>query len=178
MERPWFKQYAPGVPREIDPDSYTSLITLFDQHAQQYVDSVAFINLSATLTYGELQRQSKLFAAYLQHSGLQVGSRVAIMMPNLLQYTVAMLGILRAGMVVVNVNPLYTAPEVAHQLADANAEALIVVANFAATVEKALPKLSQLKTVIITEIGDMMGAIKGALVNVVVKYIKKMDTTK
>ena len=174
MERPWFRHYAPGVAEEIDADSYTSLITLFDTYAQQNAESVAFINLSASITYGELQQQSKLFAAYLQHIGLQQGARVAIMMPNLLQYTVAMLGILRAGMVVVNVNPLYTAPEVAHQLADAGAEAMIVVANFAATVEKALPKLPLMKTVIVTEIGDMMGAVKGSLVNFVVKHIKKM----
>lgn len=174
MERPWFKHYAPGVPQEIDPDRFSSIIELFDHFAQQYTDSVAFINLSAQLTYGELQLYSERFAAYLQHSGLQKGARVAIMMPNLLQYTVALLGILRAGMVVVNVNPLYTAAEVSHQLADAGAEAMIVVANFASTVEKALPNLPQLKTVIITEIGDLMGAIKGTLINFAVKHFKKM----
>ena len=174
LERPWYSQYSSDVPHQIDADSYASIIELFDKYADIYSDSVAFINLKATLSYGELKLQSIRFAAYLQHLGLQPGARVAIMMPNLLQYTVAMFGILRAGMVVVNVNPLYTSPEVAHQLADAGAEAMIVVANFAATVERALPQLPEMKQVIVTEVGDMMGPVRGSIVNFVVKRIKKM----
>lgn len=174
MNRPWLSHYAPGVPHDIDPEQYESLVDLFDRHSKEFRDDVAFINMSATLTYGQLHDLSERFAAYLQHIGLTKGSRVAIMMPNLLQYTVAMMGILRAGMVVVNVNPLYTAPEVVHQLQDAGAEAMIVVANFAATVEKALPRLPKMIQVIVTEVGDLMGAVKGAVVNFAVKHLKKM----
>lgn len=174
MDRPWYAQYSPDVPHDINPDLYTSLVDYFDQNSQKFADSVAFINLSAKMTYGELGELSRYFAAYLQSIGLKKGSRVAIMMPNLLQYVVAMLGILRAGMVVVNVNPLYTTEEVVHQLDDAGAEAIVVVANFASIVEKALPRLPHISQVIITQIGDLMGAVKGRIVNSVVKYIKKM----
>ncbi len=174
MDRPWFSHYAPGVPYEIDPERYESLIDLFDQHVEKFRDSVAFVNMNATLTYGQVQDLSARFAAYLQHRGLQKGSRVAIMMPNLLQYAIAMMGILRAGMVVVNVNPLYTAKELVHQLDDAGAEALIVLANFANTVERALPKLPRLLNVIVTQVGDLMGPLKGRLINFAVKYLKKM----
>ncbi len=174
MNKPWFASYAPGVPHDIHPDQYESLVDLYDQHSKKYFDSVAFINMGASLSYGQLHHLSERFAAYLQHIGLQKGARIAIMMPNLLQYTVAMMGILRAGMVVVNVNPLYTSSEVAHQLKDAGAQAIIVLANFAVTVEKALPQLPEIQSVIVTQIGDLLGTIKGVLVNFAVKYLKKM----
>ncbi len=172
-EKQWFSSYSDGVPHTINPDTYLSLIDLFDMHSKDNADSVAFINMGATLTYTQLHDLSCNFGAYLQHKGLKKGSRVAIMMPNLLQYVVAMMGTLRAGMVVVNVNPLYTAPEVSYQLNDAGAEALVVLANFAATVQKALPEMPTVKEIIVTEIGDLMG-FKGHLVNFAVKYIKRM----
>lgn len=174
MDQPWLASYAPDVPKEIDPDRYPSLIALFDSRVKTRAHEVAFTNMGATLTYQQLHDHSILFAAYLQSLGLQKGARVAIMMPNLLQYTVAMIGILRAGLVVVNVNPLYTAPEIKHQLNDAGCEAIIVVANFAATLSEALPHIPSLKKVMITEIGDLMGAIKGCMVNFAVKHIKNM----
>jgi long-chain acyl-CoA synthetase len=174
LDKPWYAHYAPGVPHDINPDLYKSLIDYYDKHSEEFLDSVAFINMSSHLTYGELHDLSVRFAAYLQSIGLRKGSRVAIMMPNLLQYAVAMFGILRAGMVVVNVNPLYTAPEVVHQLEDAGAEVMVVLANFASTVEKALPKLPKITEVIVTEIGDLMGSVKGKLINFAVKHFKKM----
>ncbi len=174
MDQPWLANYAPGVPYEIDPDRYPSLVALFDGRVKTRADEVAFINMGATLTYQQLHDQSVLFAAYLQGLGLQKGARVAVMMPNLLQYTVALVGILRAGLVVVNVNPLYTAPEIKYQLNDAGCEAIIVVANFAATLAEALPCIPSIQKVMITEVGDLMGVIKGNIVNFIVKHIKGM----
>lgn len=173
LQEPWFSSYESDVPHDINPDEYASLIDLFDQHAKERGDATAFINMKASLSYTQLLRASEHFAAYLQSIGLEQGARVAIMMPNLLQYTVAMIGILRAGMTVVNVNPLYTSAEVVHQLNDAGAQAVVVVENFAATVEKALPSMPSVSTVIVTAIGDMMGW-RGPFISFAVKSLKKM----
>jgi len=174
MERIWYKSYSPGVPETINPDAYPSLIEMFEKFSKQYANFPAFSNLGTKLTYRELDSLSLQFAAYLQQGlQLQKGDRVAIMLPNLLQYPVALFGILRAGLVVVNVNPLYTPPELEHLLKDSGATTIIVLANFAQTVEKTLESTS-IKNVIITEVGDLMGALKGSLVNLAVKYIKRM----
>jgi len=174
MERIWYKQYPPDVPKTIDPDVYSSLIEPLEKFCKQYADLPAFSNLGTKITYSELDTLSLQFATYLQHSlKLQKGARVAIMMPNLLQYPIALFGILRAGLVVVNINPLYTAPELEHLLKDSEVETIIVLANFAHTVEK-VQKNTPLKHIIITEVGDLMGMLKGSLVNLVVKYIKRM----
>lgn len=162
------------MPYTINPDTYSSLIDLFDRRAHDYADSTAFTNFGTRLSYKKLHHLSQQFAAYLQSQSLKKGSRVAIVMPNLLQYAVVMIGVLRAGMVVVNVNPLYTAPEMVHQLNDAGAEAIVILENFAITLQHALPEMPQLKTVIITKMGDLLGGLKGTLINAVVKYVKRM----
>lgn len=174
MEKIWLKSYPPGVPADIDMDEFASLAHVFHQSCRKFADRPAFNNLGTTLTYADLERESRAFGAYLQSlPGLQRGSRVAIMMPNLLQYPVALFGVLRAGMVVVNVNPLYTAPELEHQLKDAGADAIVVVENFAATLQKALAG-APVKHVITTAIGDMVPAPKRWIVNYVVRHVKKM----
>lgn len=170
----WLKNYPPGVPEEIDLQVYSSLADFFTQTCQRYKDHTAVSNFGSTLTYQQLEQLSKQFAAYLQQElGLQKGERLAIMLPNVLQYYVAMFGALCAGLVVVNVNPLYTAPELVEELLDAKVETLIVLANFAHTVEKAYERLP-LKQVIVTEIGDLFSFPKSWVFNNVARYIKKM----
>ncbi|GAB3627360.1 long-chain fatty acid--CoA ligase [Pandoraea terrae] len=173
MEKVWLKSYPPGVPAEIDVNAYRSLLDLFLQSCHKFADRPAFHNLGTTLTYSDLERLSLDFAAYLQSLGLARGARVAIMSPNLLQYPVAVFGILRAGLVVVNVNPLYTAGELEHQLKDSGAQAIVVIENFAATLQKALPN-TPVKHVITTHVGDLVPAPKRWIVNYVVKHVKKM----
>lgn len=174
MEKIWLASYPPGVPEEIDPDAYPSLTHLLDESCSRFADKPAFSNMGKTITYSELDESSKAFAAYLQHAmGLKKGDRVAIMMPNLLQYPVALFAVLRAGGTVVNVNPLYTPRELAHQLKDSGAKIILILANFAHVLEKALPK-TDVETIIITEIGDMLGFPKRLIVNFAVKRIKKM----
>lgn len=173
MEKTWLKHYDPRVSAEIDPDRYSSVVDIFEQSVAQYKDQVAYINMGHSMTFTELDALSKQFAAYLQNSGLQRGDAVAIMMPNLLQYPVAMFGILRAGMVVVNVNPLYTARELKHQLIDANVKAIVIVENFACTLEKVIAD-TPVETVLLTALGDMLPAPKRWVVNAVVKHVKKM----
>ena len=174
MEKIWFKNYQKGVPHAINDHDYSSLVHLFEESCQKYAQNTAYTNLNFDLTYQKLNQYSLALAAYLQHLNLKKGDRVAIMMPNLLQYPIALFAILRAGLVVVNTNPLYTAEELAHQLNDAGAKAIIVLANFAHTVEKALPKMPALKHILVTEVGDCLSIMKRFLVNNVVKYIKKM----
>ncbi|EHL30154.1 AMP-binding protein [Legionella drancourtii] len=174
MDKRWFEQYQNGVPHEIDPSQYSSLVALFKESCTKYATNTAYSNLGTDISFAKLNELSRDFAAYLQQLKLEKGARVAIMMPNLLQYPVVLFGILRAGYVVVNTNPLYTSDEVIHQMNDAGAEVIIVLANFAKTVEKALPSIPSLKHVIITQIGDLFPIIKRVLVNSVVKYIKKM----
>lgn len=174
MDHPWQKHYSPGVPNTIDPDAYPSLIELFEHSCREYADFPAFSNLGVRITYAELEEKSRHFAAYLQNNlKLKKGDRVAIMLPNLLQYPVVLFGILRAGLVVVNINPLYTSPEVEHLLKSSGAEAIVVLENFAKTLEAAIPGTS-IKHIIVTEVGDLLGGLKKSVVNFVVKHIKHM----
>ncbi len=173
MDKIWLKRYPAGVPETIDPDHFNSLIDIFEQSVKTYGDKVAFVNMDTELTFNELDTLSKDFAAYLQQQGLQKGDAVALMMPNLLQYPIALFGVLRAGMTVVNVNPLYTARELKHQLSDANAQAIVILDNFAHTLAKVITEIP-VKKVILTSIGDMLPAPKRWIVNFVVKYVKKM----
>lgn len=174
MEKVWLKRYPADVPAEIDPDRYSSLVEMFENAALRYADQPAFINMGEVMTFRKLEERSRAFAAYLQQGlGLQKGDRVALMMPNLLQYSIALFGILRAGMVVVNVNPLYTPRELEHQLTDSGAAAIVIVSNFAHTLEKVVFN-TQVKHVILTRMGDQLSAAKGTLVNFVVKYIKRL----
>lgn len=174
MEKIWLKNYEQGVDAEIKPDTIPSLMHYMEECFGQHKGKPCYSNMGVSLTYDQIDAASKAFAGYLQHScKLQKGDRVAIMMPNLLQYPIAMFGILRAGMTVVNVNPLYTVRELTHQLKDSGAKAIVVLANMAQTVEKSLPQ-TDLKQVIVTEIGDLFPGLKGKIVNLVVKYVKKM----
>jgi long-chain acyl-CoA synthetase len=174
VEKIWLQTYPKDVPADINPNLYPSLVALFETNCQRFSNKTAFSNLGTELTYAELEEKSHHFAAFLQQElKLAKGTRVAIMMPNLLQYPIVLFGALCAGMTVVNVNPLYTPPELAHQLRDSGAEAIVVLANFAHVLEKALSQTA-IKHVIVTEVGDLFGSVKGALVNFVVKHIKKM----
>lgn len=174
MEKIWLKRYPQGVPAEINPDNYTSLVDVFDECCSKFRDRPAFTNMGSVLTYQDIDTRSRAFAAYLQQTlGLKKGERVAIMMPNLLQYPIALWGILRAGLVVVNVNPLYTPRELEHQLKDAGASTLLIIANFASVLAEVIDN-TPVKNVIVTEVGDLIPGFKGALTNFVVKRIKKM----
>lgn len=170
---PWVKNYPEGIPAEIKLYEYSSIIELFESSCNKYRDRVAFENMGVQLTYGEVDRLSRDFAAYMQSIGMQKGDRIAIQMPNLLQFPIAFFGALRAGLIVVNTNPLYTPREMEHQFKDSGAKAIVIVANFAHSLEKILANTS-IQHVIVTELGDMLGGFKGMLVNFVVKNIKKM----
>lgn len=174
LNKVWLNRYPADVPAEINPDKYQSLIDMFEQAVARYADKPAFINMGKTMSFRKLEERSRAFAAYLQQGlGLKKGDRVALMMPNLLQYPVALFGVLRAGMVVVNVNPLYTPRELEHQLVDSGASAIVIVSNFAHILEKVVSK-TPVKHVILTRLGDQLSTAKGTLVNLVVKYIKRM----
>ncbi|WP_343463562.1 long-chain-fatty-acid--CoA ligase FadD [Pantoea sp.] len=174
MNKVWLKRYPADVPAEINADRYPSLVDLFEHAAQRYADQTAFINMGQRMSYRQLEEQSRAFAAWLQQGlGLQRGDRVALMMPNLLQYPVALFGVLRAGMVVVNVNPLYTPRELKHQLNDSGASAIVIVSNFAHTLEKVVAE-TPVKHVMLTRMGDQLAPVKATLVNFVVKYVKKL----
>ncbi len=174
MEKFWLQRYPPGVPAEINPDSYASLVEMFEVAVARFSDQPAYINMGQLLTFRELEAQSRAFAAYLQQQlHLEKGERVALMLPNLLQYPIALFGALRAGLIVVNVNPLYTPRELEHQLKDSGAKAIVIVSNFANTLEKVVYRTG-VKHVILTRMGDHLGFAKGTLVNFVVKYIKKL----
>ncbi|GGI86497.1 long-chain-fatty-acid--CoA ligase FadD [Shewanella gelidii] len=174
MDQPWIKNLPEDVLAEINADDYSTLVEMFESSVSKYAEQPAFVNMGATLTYRKLEERSRAFAAYLQNQlKLQKGDRVAIMMPNLLQYPIALFGVLRAGMVVVNVNPLYTPRELKHQLIDSGAKAIVVVSNFANTLEKVVAQ-TPVQSVILTGLGDLLSAPKRTLVNFVVKYIKKM----
>jgi long-chain acyl-CoA synthetase len=172
MERIWLKQYPPGVPADIEPTQYASLVDLLEESFTKFADRKAFICMDKSISYRDLDQMSVALAAYLQDRGLQRGARVAIMMPNVLQYPVATAAVLRAGYTVVNVNPLYTPRELEHQLKDSGAEAIIVLENFAHTVEQVIAK-TQVKHVIVASMGDLLG-FKGIIVNLVVRRVKKM----
>jgi long-chain acyl-CoA synthetase len=174
MEKIWLQSYPPGVAGDIDMDRVTTLVELFDTAVARFADRPAFTNLGHTLSYRELDRQSAAFASVLQRRfGLTKGERVAIMMPNVLQYPVVLFGVLRAGLTAVNVNPLYTARELHHQLADSGATTIVVLANFAQVVERAVAD-TDIQQVIVTELADLLPAPKRQLVNFVVRRIKKM----
>ncbi|MFJ5452263.1 MULTISPECIES: long-chain-fatty-acid--CoA ligase FadD [Pectobacterium] len=174
MEKIWLSRYPADVPAEIDPDRYSSLIEMFENSVRRYADRPAFVNMGEVMTFRKLEERSRAFAAYLQNQlKLQKGDRVALMMPNLLQYPVALFGVLRAGMVVVNVNPLYTPRELEHQLKDSGASTIVIVSNFAHTLEKVVHNTA-VKHVILTRMGDQLSTAKGTLVNFVVKYIKRL----
>ncbi|MCO5132506.1 MAG: long-chain fatty acid--CoA ligase [Xanthobacteraceae bacterium] len=172
MERIWLKQYPAGVPADIDVTQYGSLVELLEESFAKFRDRKAFICMDKAVTYRELDEMSLALAAYLQSKGLAKGARVALMMPNVLQYPVSTAAVLRAGYAVVNVNPLYTPRELEHQLKDSGAEAIIVLENFATTVEKVIAKTG-VKHVIVGSMGDLLG-FKGVIVNLVVRHVKKM----
>ncbi|KTD44443.1 AMP-binding protein [Legionella oakridgensis] len=174
MEKLWLSQYQQTVPSEINMSDYVSIVHMFEESCQTFKNHIAYVNLGTEISFGELDKLTLQFAAYLQGLGLKKGSRIAIMMPNLLQYPIVLFASLRAGLIVVNTNPLYTSDELVHQVNDSEAEVIVVLANFAKTVEKALPQMPSLKHVIVTQIGDVFPAIKRMLVNAVVKYVKKM----
>jgi long-chain acyl-CoA synthetase len=173
VEKIWLKNYDPRVPVEIDPDRYSSIVDIFEQSVETFSSNISYINMGKSITFGELDKLSRDFAAYLQDSGLKKGDAVAIMMPNLIQYPVALFGILRAGMVVVNVNPLYTARELQHQLKDSNAQAIVIVENFAKTLGDVIEN-TEVKTVLLTSLGDMLSPLKKLITNFAVKYVKKL----
>jgi long-chain acyl-CoA synthetase len=174
VDKIWLQSYQQGVPAEVDVKEFQSLGEMFEKSAARYRDRVAYINMGAQITYGQLDRLSRDFAAYLQ-SDLKLvrGARIAIMMPNVLQYPICMLGALRAGYTVVNCNPLYTPRELEHQLKDSGAEAIVILENFAHTLEQVLAR-SPIKHIVMARLGDMLGFPKGRIVNFVVKYVKKM----
>ena len=174
MEKIWLQSYPPHVPADINPDQYASLVELFRHSVERFHDRPAFQNMGKILTYHEVDELSREFAAYLIHeAGLHAGDRIALMMPNLLQYPIALFGALRAGLIVVNTNPLYTARELEHQLKDSDAKAIVVLANFAHTLEQVMDEVP-LTTVITTEVGDLLGFPKALLVNSVVRYVKHL----
>src|SRR3954466_5703933 len=172
MDRIWLKSYPPGVPTQIDTRQYGSLVELFEKSIRDFGDRPAFTCMGKTITFAELDKSARHFGAWLQTKGLPKGARVAIMMPNCLQYPIAMFGTLRAGCVVVNVNPLYTARELERQLKDSGAEAIVILENFAAVLEQVRAR-TPLKHVVITSLGEMLG-LKGLVVNLVVRRVKKM----
>jgi long-chain acyl-CoA synthetase len=172
MEKIWLKSYPPGVPAEIDPSQYSSVAELFEESFRQYQSKPAFVCMGKQISYGELDALSRKLAAWFQSRGIARGARIAIMMPNVLQYPVAIAAILRAGYVVVNVNPLYTPRELEHQLKDCGAEAIVILENFAATLQ-AVIRNTAIKHVVVAAMGDLMGT-KGLIVNFVVRRVKKM----
>ena len=172
-ERIWLADYPAGVPADIDPSQYPSLVALLENSFKQYADRTAYSFMGKDISYAETDAQSRALAAYLQSLGLARGDRVAIMMPNVPQYPATVAGILRAGYVVVNVNPLYTARELEHQLKDSGAKAIVIIENFGATLQKCIANTA-VKHVVLASMGDRLGLIKGAIVNYVVRKVKKL----
>jgi len=171
---PWFKFYAKGVPHEIDPDIYKSLVDMYHESFRKYGNIIAFENIGSKITFSQLDKLSMNFAIFLQKQlGLQKGDRIAIQMPNLMQYPIVLIGAHRAGLVVVNTNPLYTPREMEHQFKDSGAKAVVILENFAHNLEVILDK-TEIQHVILAKIGDMLGGLKGSIVNLVIKYVKKM----
>jgi long-chain acyl-CoA synthetase len=173
MEKLWLKSYPQGVPAEIDTTQYRSLVQLLEESFRKFASRNAFVCMDKFLTYADVDALSAKLGAWLQAQGLKKGARVAVMMPNVLQYPVAIAGILRAGYTVVNVNPLYTPRELEHQLNDSGAEAIIILENFAITLEQVIAK-TRVKHVVVASMGDLLGGLKGMLVNFVVRNVKKM----
>ena len=173
MERVWLDSYTEGVPAEIDPDAYPSLVALIDEAIRRFADRPAFENMGVRITFADLDRLATDFAGFLAARGLARGDRIALMMPNVLQYPVALLGALRAGLVVVSTNPLYTARELRHQLADSGARAIVVLENFGHVLEECIGD-TEVEHVVVTGLGDMLGFPKSALANFVVRHVKKL----
>ena len=173
MDKFWIKSYQPGVPADIDWTQYRSLTHLLEESFRKYGGRKAFVCMDKSISYAQLDLMSQQMGAWLQSKGLKQGARVAIMLPNVLQYPVAMAAALRAGYVIVNVNPLYTPRELQHQLIDSGAEAIVVLENFATTLEQVIGK-TQVRHVIVASMGDMLGALKGTIVNLVVRKVKKL----
>ena len=171
--RPWLKNYPQGVPANINVDQYTTIVDFIKEKFDKYPKRAAFSCMGKTMTYKEIDKLSDQFGAYLNHRGLQPGDRVAIMMPNLLQYPIALFGCMKAGITVVNTNPLYTPREMEHQFIDSGVKGIIIAENFAANLEKILGQ-TEIKTIITTSIGELLGAVKGMLVNTAVKHVKRM----
>jgi len=172
-DKPWLENYPDGVPAEIDMEEFDSVVDVIDKSCNEFRDKVAYVNFGAELTFGQVDRHSAAFAARLQSMGLEKGDRIAIMMPNVLQYPIAVFGALRAGLVVVNTNPLYTPRELKHQLNDSGAKAIVIMDNFASVLETVIDDV-RIEHVILTRMGDMLGGLKGAVTNLVVRYVKKM----
>jgi len=172
MEKPWLSSYPPGVPANIDLGAYHSIVDILEESCSKYKDRMAYHNMGAELSYAELDYLSRNFAASLQNMGLQQGDRIALMMPNILQYPVALFGALRAGLVVVNTNPMYTARELRHQLVDSGAKAIVVVENFASVLQSVRDEVP-LEHIITTGVGDLLDFPKSLLVNFVLRYVKK-----
>ena len=173
-ERPWLDNYPAGVPAQIDIDQYASVLTMLEETFAQFRDRPAFANFGQQLSYGQIDTLSRQFAGYL--SGvlkLSKGDRLAIMLPNVLQYPIALFGAMRAGVIVVNTNPMYTARELKHQLNDSGAKAIVVLDNFASTLQQVVAD-TPVQHIVTTGIGDLLGFPKGAVVNFVLKYVKKM----
>ncbi len=173
MDRFWLKSYPPGVPADIDPSAYPSVVSLFEESFSRHRDSRAYVCMDKALTFGEVDSLSMALGAWLQGRGLKRGARVAIMMPNVLQYPVAVAAVLRAGFIAVNVNPLYTARELEHQLKDSGAEVIIILENFATTLQRVLGHTG-IKHVVVASMGDLLGFPKGLIVNFVVRTVRKM----
>ncbi|MCJ7814480.1 MAG: AMP-binding protein, partial [Xanthomonadales bacterium] len=173
MKQPWLDSYPEGVPAEIDLGEYSSIMDIFNQSIERFGKQTAYVNFDHEMTYQELDRQTRNFAAWLQSKGLEKGDRIALMMPNILQYPVAIFGALKAGLVVVNTNPMYTPRELKHQLTDSGARAIIVVENFAGVLEKIRGETG-VEQVITTQIGDLLGFPKRLMVNFALKYVKKV----
>ncbi|HMQ47710.1 MAG TPA: AMP-binding protein [Saprospiraceae bacterium] len=171
--RPWLKNYPSGVPANIDPEAYPNLVAMLEETMKKYKGKPAFTCMGKSLTYDQLDRQSSQFGAYLQSRGLEAGDKIALMMPNMLQYPIALFGALRAGLIVVNTNPLYTPREMRHQFTDAGVKAVIIAENFASKLEEIMEHTS-IKMVIITSIGELLGFPKGMIVNFVVRRVKRM----
>lgn len=172
-ERPWLKNYPNGVPANVNVDQYDSLIQFARDCFNKYSNKPAFSCMGKTISYKELDEKSTAFGAYLQSRGLEPGDRIGLMMPNLLQYPIALFGALKAGLIVVNTNPLYTPREMEHQFTDSDVSAIVIAENFAYNLEKILPK-TRIKTVIVTSIGEMLGMVKGTITNFVVRKVKRM----
>lgn len=171
--KPWLDNYPSGIPANIDPDKYTTILEYLDETCKKFKNKPAFSSMGKTITYKELDQMSTQFGAYLQSRGLQPGDKFAIMLPNLLQYPIALFGALKAGLVVVNTNPLYTAREMEHQFKDSQCRGILILENFASKLESILPATT-INVVLTASIGDMLGTLKGGLVNFVVKNIKRM----
>lgn len=171
--RPWLANYPQGMPANIDPDQYPNLVAFFDKMLVKFAKKQAFECMGKVITYGEMDKMATNFGAYLQSRGLEPGDRFAIMMPNCLQYPVAIIGALRAGLVLVNTNPLYTEREMLHQFTDSDVKGILIVENFASHLEKILPQTG-IKVPIVTNLGELLGIFKGTMVNLVVRHVKKM----